>query len=151
MPPSPESPLLSFASLHRGRSFGPTPFSVTEELVQAFMEATGDQNPLYEDAAAARAAGFTGPVAPPGLAGVWARLAYVSGYSMPPGGFMVGQRFRLCGVVPVGAVLELEAGVEEADPADPRRRVSLACRARLGDDIVATAGIDARWGEGGTG
>jgi acyl dehydratase len=139
-------PLLEFASLHPGRKFGPSRFQVGAELVAEFIALTGDDNPIYRDDAAARTAGLEGPIVPPGLAGVWARLAYATGYKLPPGGVMAAQRYRILAPIPVGKVLTLDAEVLEADLHDPKRRVVLGCRARDGERVVGTVEIDARWG-----
>lgn len=146
--PSPAEalPVLDFPSLRPGRTFGPTTLRVEDDLISEFIDVTGDDNPLYGDRATAVSAGLSGPVVPPGLSGVWARLAYVSGFRLPPGGVMAGQDYRFFAPIPVGTALTLDAEVLEADPEDPKRRVVIGCRARAGDRILATVEIDARWG-----
>ena len=48
-----------------GRESEPVVHEVEKNQVRRFAEALGDPNPLYQDEAAARAAGFAGLVAPP--------------------------------------------------------------------------------------
>lgn len=49
-----------------GREFPANdPFPVTEESIKEFADAVGDPNPVYRDAAAAKAAGQPGVIAPP--------------------------------------------------------------------------------------
>jgi acyl dehydratase len=48
-----------------GRESEPVQHDVERSAVRRFAEALGDPNPLYQDEAAARAAGFPGLVAPP--------------------------------------------------------------------------------------
>jgi acyl dehydratase len=142
-------PVLPFADLTVGRQFAEQQFAVTEELVSAYAALTGDDNPIYRLAPAARAAGLPGPVMPPGLAGIWARRSYLARHRMLPGGVMAGQTLAFTAAVPVGEVLTLSASVAEHDPADPKRRVLLDCRARLADGTAAGhVQIDARWPEG---
>jgi acyl dehydratase len=148
MPPS-DLPPLPFSALQQGRTFAPQPFAVTPQLVAAFRALTGDDHPLYHDATAAQAAGLPGPVMPPGLAGVWARRAYLARHRMLPGGVMAGQDLTFRAAVPVGATLTLGAEVAERDPDDPRRRVLLACHAAdAAGRPVAEVRIDARWPDG---
>lgn len=139
-------PPLTYSSLRPGLRFAPTAFAITEELVREFIEITQDMNPLYRDAAAARKAGLSGPVMPPGLSGVWARQSYLARNCMLPGGVMAGQTYALHAPVPVGTTLLLAAEIIEAAPDDPRRRVLLACSASAdGVGLVGTVNIDARW------
>ncbi|NLU82141.1 bifunctional MaoC family dehydratase N-terminal/OB-fold nucleic acid binding domain-containing protein [Rhodococcus sp. HNM0569] len=44
---------------------------VNQPMINNWVEAIGDENPIYVDEAAARAAGHGGPVAPPAMAQVW--------------------------------------------------------------------------------
>jgi acyl dehydratase len=48
-----------------GRESEPVLHDVERSAIRRFAEALGDPNPLYQDEAAARAAGFAGLVAPP--------------------------------------------------------------------------------------
>jgi acyl dehydratase len=48
-----------------GRESEPVQHDVERSAIRRFAEALGDPNPLYQDEAAARAAGFAGLVAPP--------------------------------------------------------------------------------------
>ncbi|MFC9892828.1 bifunctional MaoC family dehydratase N-terminal/OB-fold nucleic acid binding domain-containing protein [Nocardia sp. NPDC127579] len=47
---------------------------VNQPMINNWVEALGDANPVYVDEAAARAAGFDGIVAPPAMAQVWTML-----------------------------------------------------------------------------
>ncbi|MFS2294660.1 MAG: MaoC family dehydratase N-terminal domain-containing protein [Actinomadura sp.] len=49
-----------------GRSFPPTePYEVSRVKIREFADAIGDQNPLYRDQEAAKAAGYPDVIAPP--------------------------------------------------------------------------------------
>lgn len=146
MAPAEERPLLPYSDFDGGRAFAPVEFDASPELVAEFVAATGDDNPLYTDPDAARAAGFEGPVLPPGLAGVWARLAYASRNRLPAGGVMAAQDYRLEEPIAVGSTLMLDAEALPVDLDDPKRRVTIECRARFGDAVVGAVTIDARWG-----
>lgn len=142
-------PPLAFADLAAGLQFAERAFAITEELVRAYADLTGDDNPVYRVAEAAHAAGLSGPVMPPGLAGIWARRSYLARHRMLPGGVMAAQTLAFRAAVPVGEVLTLSASVAEHDPADLKRRVLLDCRARRADGTEAgRVQIDARWPEG---
>ena len=47
---------------------------VNQPMINNWVEALGDTNPVYVDEAAAKAAGFDGSVAPPAMAQVWTML-----------------------------------------------------------------------------
>ena len=62
-----------------GRSVGPTvtaPDAVNQAMIRHWVEAMGDENPVYVDDDAARAAGFTGVVAPPAMLQAWVMRGY---------------------------------------------------------------------------
>ena len=99
-------PPLLLRDLDLGREFTPLAFPITDALVDAFCEATGETNPLFVDADAARAGGFVGRVAPPGLAGIFGRQAYLRDYVMPPGGVLAGQSIDFHGPAFVGDTLD---------------------------------------------
>lgn len=140
-----ELPPLRFRDLHAGMRLGPSTHIVGPDEVAAYVAVTGDDNPMYRDAAAARAAGLNGPIVPPGLVGVWARSAYLAHHRMLPGGVMAGQDIELFGPVPVGTPVELLAEVEVVDLGHPRRRVVLRSEAHGPSGLVARVRIDARW------
>ena len=49
------------------------PFDVTREIVDVYTRSIGDDNPIFTDAAAARAAGYAEQVAPPTLCALFER------------------------------------------------------------------------------
>lgn len=62
-----------------GLSAGPdrhAPDPVNEPMIRHFAEAMGDENPIYTDDEAARAAGRDGIVAPPPMISVWLMAGY---------------------------------------------------------------------------
>lgn len=142
-------PALSFSSMVPGRAFGPSSYVVSDDLVDTYMDVTGDRNSLYTDEAAAKVAGLVAPVMPPGLTAVWARLSYLGEHRMLPGGVMAGQDIDLFRPVPVGATLTLRAEVVSAESDDPKRRVLLRCSAEdEAGHLIGQVRIDARWPEG---
>ena len=67
--------LASFA----GRSVGPSmsaPDPVNQPMIRHWVEAMGDENPVYVDADAARAAGFAGVIAPASMLQAWIMRGY---------------------------------------------------------------------------
>ena len=48
-----------------GKEHEAGPFEVTKEQIKAFSQSIGDSNPIFNDQAAARAAGYADVVAPP--------------------------------------------------------------------------------------
>jgi uncharacterized OB-fold protein/acyl dehydratase len=57
---------------------------VNQAMIRHFVEAVGDENPVYTDVAAARAAGFPGVIAPPTMLQAWIMRGYRA--SMDPKG-----------------------------------------------------------------
>lgn len=139
-------PPLLLRDLDLGREFNPLTFPITGALVDAFCDATGETNPLFLDAGAARAAGFAARVAPPGLAGIFGRQAYLRDYAMPPGGVLAGQSIDFHGPAFVGDTLEVRAKVVARDEHKGRPRVTIQSVARRpGGEAVATVRVVALW------
>ncbi|MFD9904592.1 MaoC family dehydratase N-terminal domain-containing protein [Streptomyces sp. NPDC059063] len=73
---------------YRGRSItADEPHEVTRHLIRVFAHAVGDPHPLYDDPAAARAAGHPDLQAPPTLAAVLASRVYWTFLTDPDFGF----------------------------------------------------------------
>lgn len=74
---------------YEGREVGP-PVTARDEVNQAMIrhwcDAMGDANPIYTDAAAARAAGHPGVVAPPAMLQAWTMPGF--GRQMNPSGLL---------------------------------------------------------------
>jgi uncharacterized OB-fold protein/acyl dehydratase len=67
-----------------GRVSGPpsnAPDEVNQAMIRHFVEAVGDENPVYTDEKAARAAGFPGVIAPPQMLQAWIMRGYKASYS----------------------------------------------------------------------
>ncbi|MGO9343811.1 MAG: bifunctional MaoC family dehydratase N-terminal/OB-fold nucleic acid binding domain-containing protein [Acidimicrobiales bacterium] len=57
------------------------PDEVNQAMIRHFVEAVGDENPVYTDEKAARAAGFPGVIAPPQMLQAWVMRGYKASYS----------------------------------------------------------------------
>ena len=120
------------------RWFGP----IDAQWARRYVEAAGDDNPLHRDAAAARAAGFAGPILPGmlllGLAERavrgwypgW-RIVHLSGQFLAP----------LC--VPDSIAVSARVARVEADAAPPRMVLRLFVRPAV--DARMTACIGEAW------
>lgn len=107
-------PELTFADLPVGRTFRPLEYPITRDLVGEFMETVGDRNPLYWDEASAQETALGSPIAPPGLAAIYARLSYLQDHTMPSGGVLAKQEFEFLGPLRVGDTLKVKARVSES-------------------------------------
>jgi acyl dehydratase len=142
-----EKPDLVFADLETGRAFRPLNYPVTRGLVADYMATVGDENPLYSDSEAARAAGMEGAFAPPGLAAIYSRLSYLQDHNMPSGGVLAKQEFEFHRPIPLDENLTVTARVAESyvDKKD-RRRVNFLIEAKdYRGDMVSTTRLYAIW------
>jgi acyl dehydratase len=105
-----------------GKTYPPVAYAVGREKVREFASAVGEENPLYHDPEAARAAGYADVVAPPMFAVVYAGRAMAPAMFDPEVGIdfahMVhgGQEFAWG--PPVVAGDEITTEVEVKDIAD---------------------------------
>jgi acyl dehydratase len=107
-------PELVFADLPAGRTFRPLEVAVTKDLVQEFMEVVGDRHPLYWDEKSVPQTLAGSLMAPPGLAAIYARLAYLQDYLMPSGGVLAKQEFEFHHPLLIGDTLRVKAKVTES-------------------------------------
>lgn len=142
-----EKPELVFSDLKAGREFRPLDYQVTRDLVRDFMEIIGDDNPLYTDAQAAKAAGLQRPMAPPGLAAIYSRLSYLQDHEMPSGGVLAKQGFEFHGPIPIGETLAVKAKVSQSYVDEKgRKRVNFLIEARDHEgNPVSTTRLFAIW------
>ncbi len=83
-PMSDESAFQERLQAFVGRLSGPptnAPDEVNQAMIRHFVEAVGDENPVYTDEKAARAAGFPGVIAPPQMLQAWVMRGYKASYS----------------------------------------------------------------------
>ena len=96
--------------MEMGQEFGPFLFPITEELVREIKEVTGDENPLYFDEAAARAASFPGKIAPQATTMIFGRLSYLGDkYRPAPGGALLGISFWFIKPPQIGDIITARA------------------------------------------
>ena len=119
-----------------GRLWPARPYVAEATAIRAYAEAVGERSPIHHDAAAARAAGFAGPVAPPAFAAVVCAAAVAAVIFDPEVGLFdpeVGlssyrfvhkrQRFRWHRPIVAGDELETRASLAGAgSSADGRPR-----------------------------
>ncbi len=107
-----------------GKSYPPTTYAVGREKIREFAHAVGESNPLYLDAAAARAAGHADVVAPPMFAVVFSAPAVAPGMFDPEVGInfamMVhgGQEFEWGPLVVAGDEITTTASVKSISERD---------------------------------
>jgi len=141
------SPELVFADLPAGRTFRPLEIAVTADLVREFMEVVGDHNPLYWDEKSVPQALTGSLMAPPGLAAIYARLAYLQDYRMPSGGVLAKQEFEFHHPLRIGDTLRVKAKVMESYLDEKgRKRVAFQIEAenQMGDRI-STIRLNVYW------
>ncbi|MDI6753790.1 MAG: MaoC family dehydratase [Thermodesulfobacteriota bacterium] len=140
-------PELIFTDLPVDRAFRPLEYPITGELVQEFMETVGDRNPLYWDEALAQEKLLGPPVAPPGLAAIYARVSYLQDYTMPSGGVLAKQEFEFLGPIRIGDTLKVEARVVESYLDEKgRKRVTFLIRAENQKSVpISTIRLYAIW------
>ena len=117
-----------------GRVYPPTePYEVGREKIREFADAIGDQNPVYRDAAAAAAFGYTDVIAPPTFAIILSMRAGAQVIGDPALGLDYSkvvhgeQSFTYTRPIQAGDVLQVTASVE-------------SIRAAAGNDLITTRG-----------
>lgn len=108
---------------------------VTQAHIEAFADISGDRNPLHLDAEYAAGTRFGGVVAHGMIAA--GLISAVIGEDLPGhGAVYLGQTLKFLGPVRPGDLVEARCEVTAIDV--EKRRLTLACEARVGDAVVLT-------------
>ncbi len=94
------------------------PFEVTSEMVHGFSESIGETGAIYNDEAAAKAAGYSGVVAPPNLCTLFVRHVELPDIKLKFGRsrFHAGQRVQPRGSIVAGDSLSASSHLKEVYP-----------------------------------
>ena len=94
------------------------PFEITSDLIQIFNRSIGETNPVFTDAAAARAAGYTGVLAPPTLVTMLVRNVELPDIELQFGTmrFHAGQRVQSRAPIVAGDSLLASSHLKEVYP-----------------------------------
>jgi 3-hydroxybutyryl-CoA dehydratase len=108
-------------------------FAVTDEVLEAFAQATGDRNPVHFDDEYAATTRFGGRIAHGMLTGGF--ISAVLATDLPGAGVIyLGQELTFTAPVRPGDTVRVEVEVEELGR---RGRATLATRAYVGETLVA--------------
>jgi acyl dehydratase len=141
-----DRPELLFDDLQPGREFRPLVFHISNGLVKRYMETVGDRHPLYWDPAAYRAEGLERPLAPPGIASIYARASYLQDHAMPSGGILAKQEFIFLAPAYVGDTLVVRARVAGRYVDEKgRKRVHFNIHAKREEGTVCEINLHAIW------
>jgi len=141
-----ELPELLYEDLQLDKEFPVLEYPITRELVDKFIGATSDNNPLYNDEGLCRQQGLLSALAPTGLAGIFGRLSYLQHHRMPPGGILAKQEMQFLGPFYVGDTLRVRARVTERFTKKERNFVTIESVAeRAEGEEVAVVRVTAIW------
>ena len=94
------------------------PFEITADLIQIFNRSIGETNPMFTDAAAAQAAGYSGVLAPPTLVTMLVRNVELPDIDLQFGTmrFHAGQRVQSRAPIVAGDSLLASSHLKEVYP-----------------------------------
>ena len=101
-----------------GKEHKAGPFPVTSELIREYCNAIGETNPLYIDQEAAKAAGYSGMLAPPAICAVFIRQVTIPEFKINFGKsrFHAGQMMESLAPVVAGDSLHATSFLKEVYP-----------------------------------
>lgn len=106
---------MAYDEIEVGAEFNVPPWTLTQEVIEKYLQAVGDDNPIYRDQKAAREAGVDWPIAPPTMAFIFSRTSVLlrEAGKMPPGSIQVRQQFHFVCPFRPGDTLATKAKVVE--------------------------------------
>lgn len=119
-------PEFAYADLSVGQTFPPFEYALSEDDIRTYVVATRDDNPIYRDAAAARAAGLSALAAPPTVTGIVGLLKAAIGAKWPDSTLHLRQTFVFHGYPLAGERLTLRLRVDHKEERKGRRYYTLA-------------------------
>ena len=104
-------------SLH-GKEHQAGPFEVTKDLILSFSKSIGESGPVFNDEAAALAAGYKSVVAPPTLCTIFVRRVELPDINLKFGRmrFHAGQRVQSAAPIVAGDFLTASSHLKEVYP-----------------------------------
>ena len=107
---------LVFDDIDVGMEFPPVEFEVTKGLVENYCAAMQDDNPVFNDAGAAREEGYSSAIAPPTIVCIYAiPSALLSGFKPkvipPPGNIHFRQEYEFLSSARVGDRISIKSVV----------------------------------------
>ncbi len=101
-----------------GKEHQAGPFEVTEEQIRAVTQSTGETNPIFTDAEAARAAGYRGLVAPPTLCTIFVTRISLPDVNLKFGRMQMhaGQRVQVRAPIVAGDQLTASSHLKDVYP-----------------------------------
>ena len=109
----PERPELVYEELQVGKEFEPYRLVISQDFVDDFLQAIGEDDTIYRNINVANEWGFDRPIAPQSLAAVYARASYLKNYTMPGGGILAKQEFHFFHPIFVGDEIICKAKVAD--------------------------------------
>lgn len=119
-----------------GQEATPTRYAqdaVNQAMIRHFVEAMGDENPIYVDEAAARQTGREGVVAPPPMLSTWLMVGYKAHMAAQAGSDLDSPMARLLGLLAEAGYVGVVATNDEHE---------YVRELRLGDDLKMTTVIE---------
>lgn len=114
--------------------------TITEDLIQSFADASGDDNPLHLDEGYAKTTMFKGRIAHGMLSGSF--LSTIFGTIFPgPGGIYLSQNMKFTAPVRIGDVVTARAEIDEVVADKGRVHFRTTCSVEGKDVIVGDAWI----------
>lgn len=142
---------LLFDDMEVGMTFPRVEFEITEELVQKYSEAMGDDNPLYKDAELASDQGFEGAVAPATIVCIYAiPSALLSGFEPkmipPPGNIHYRQEYEFMNAATVGEKISVNSAVVSKEIRKGRKFITIESQYKNQDGkMIAVGRITPVW------
>ncbi len=121
---------LIFDNISVGMEFPPVEFELTEELIEKYCRAMGDDNPVYTDEKVARTEGYSGPIAPATIVCIYAiPTALLSGYKPkvipPPGNIHFRQEYEFLNTASTGDTIHVKSVVVNKETRKGRNYVTI--------------------------
>jgi acyl dehydratase len=109
---------LDYDRSHYGQEHEAGPFEITHELIQTFNRSISEDNPVFTDAAAARAAGYPNVVAPPTFCTLLVRNVKLPDINLKFGTtrFHAGQRVQSRAPIVVGDRITASSHLKDVYP-----------------------------------
>jgi acyl dehydratase len=121
---------LIFDNIRVGMEFPPVEFELTEELIEKYCRAMGDDSPVYTDEKVARTEGYSGRIAPATIVCIYAiPTAILSGYKPrvipPPGNIHYRQEYEFVQAAKAGDKIRVKSVVVNKETRKGRNYVTI--------------------------
>jgi acyl dehydratase len=140
--------ILYYKDIEKGKEFPNYEYKLTAETILNYCKAIGEKSPIYNDEAAAKAAGYRGLVAPPTACAIYCLKGFLGDVDMPGGSLHGSQEFEFVNPAVAGDTLITSSVVGEKAIIKGRNNATIVSETKnQNGEVIVRSKMGGIWAE----